>query len=102
MSPAICMAFCATSSRLRPGMSYNCFCGSHGVISAAADTDNAVIRFHYFSGSGDDQRGFFVSHNHKSLQLAQVFVHSPVFGQLYGSPFKLAGMFFQFGFQAFD
>ena len=76
-------------------------CG-HGKISAAADADDAVIGFHNFTGAGNDQRNVFVGHYHISLQLAEVFVHTPVFGQLDGGTFQLVGVFFQFAFKAFD
>ena len=73
------------------------FGGGHGIISAAADTDNSVIGFHNLTGAGNNQRCFAIGDNHKSLQLAQIFIHTPVFCQFNRGAFQLVGVFFQFG-----
>ena len=78
------------------------FCGGHGIIAAGTDAYDAVVRFHDFSGAGDNQRNVTVSDNHKGLQLPQVFVHAPVFGQLDRGALELVGMFFKFSFQTFN
>ncbi len=65
-----------------------------------ADADHALIRLYNIAGSGEQKSPAFINGNHHGLQPPEIFICSPLSGQLDCGPGKIAVEPFQLAFKS--
>ena len=76
--------------------------GGERVASAGTDADQPVIGLHDVARARQHERGLRVGHYHHRFEPAQEFLGPPVLAQLYAGASKIAGVFFDLGFEPLE